>query len=177
MSGVRPRAAGQFRTRTPMSGYLVSGRHGSEAERSDGSGKWSEAVCMVRIGCSRGRVRKDGRTDARSDSDRSCGSRDVCRFASGAHTVAALSVRAMKPGRKSASAGRVPPAGLSRPDSPARTFSPDAPFRTFLSYSFRRSFCIRFSRSIAIPKTNPCRGFSFCPFFSYIRLKDNRSYC
>jgi len=50
VSGVRPRAAGQFRTRTPMSGYLVSGRHGSEAERSDGSGKWSEAVCMVRMG-------------------------------------------------------------------------------------------------------------------------------
>ena len=28
MSGVRPRAAGQFRPRTPMSGYLVSGRLG-----------------------------------------------------------------------------------------------------------------------------------------------------
>lgn len=50
MSGVRLRAAGKFRTRTPMSGYLVSGRYGSEAERSDGSGKWSEAVCMVRMG-------------------------------------------------------------------------------------------------------------------------------
>lgn len=166
MSGVRPRAAGKFRTRTPMSGYLVSGRHGSEAERSDGSGKWSEAVCMVRMGlfaraCPKRRsygcaiglgslLRIAGCLSFRIRSAYRCGAFCPC---DGTREEARPSV------------GHVPPAGLFRPDSSARTFSPDAPLRTFLSYSFRRSFCIRFSRSIAIPETNPCRGFSFCPFF------------
>ena len=160
MSGVRPRAAGKFRTRTPMSGYLVSGRHGSEAERSDGSGKWSEAVCMVRMGlfaraCPKRRsygcaiglgslLRIAGCLSFRIRSAYHCGASCPC---DGTREEVRPSV------------GHVPPAGLFRPDSSARTF------------------CIRFSRSIAIPETNPCRGFSFCPFFSYIRLKDNRPYC
>ena len=83
----------------------------------------------------------------------------------------------MKPGRKSGigrpgASRRTFPSGLTRSD----LFSGRTP--SYLSLLLvRRSFCIRFSRSIAIPKTNPCRGFPFCPFFSYIRLKDNHSYC
>ena len=178
MSGVRPRAAGKFRTRTPMSGYLVSGRHGSEAERSDGSGKWSEAVCMVRMGlfaraCPKRRsygcaiglgslLRIAGCLPFRIRSAYRCGASCPC---DGTREEARPSV------------GHVSPAGLFRPDSSARTFSPDVPLRTFPSYSLGGRFvsgsrgALRFRRRIL------AAAFPFVRFFSYISLKDNRPYC
>ena len=75
-----------------------------------------------------------------------------------------LSVR-WNPGGSPASAGRVPPAGFSRLDSPARTFSPDAPLRTFPSYSLGGRFvsgsrgALRFRRRIL------AAAFPFVRFF------------
>ena len=79
------------------------------------------------------------------------------------------------------------PAGYFPPDFSVRThpsgpFRPDFFLRTHLSgpfspYPFRRLPCIWLSGNVAIPDANPCGGFPFLPVFSYIRLKDNCSYC
>lgn len=63
------------------------------------------------------------------------------------------------------SVGHVPPAGLFRPDSSARTFSPDVPLRTFPSYSLGGRFvsgsrgALRFRRRIL------AAAFPFVRFF------------
>lgn len=176
MSGVRPRAAGQFRPRTPMSGYLVSGRLGGREvgrfRKMVGSGLYG-SYGIVRAGVSEKTVVR---------------MRDRTRIALADRGMSVVSHPERIPLRRFLSvrwnSGGSP--AIGRPCASRRTF-PSGLIRSYLfsgrtpSYLslllVRRSFCIRFSRSIAIPETNPCRGFSFCPFFSYIRLKDNRPYC
>ena len=164
MSGVRPRAAGQFRPRTPMSGYLVSGRLGGREvgrfRKMVGSGLYG-SYGIVRAGVSEKTVVR---------------MRDRTRIALADRGMSAVSHPERIPLRRFLSvrwnSGGSP--AIGRPCVSRRTF-PSGLIRSYLfsgrtpSYLslllVRRSFCIRFSRSIAIPETNPCRGFSFCPFF------------
>lgn len=167
MSGVRPRAAGKFRTRTPMSGYLVSGRArlggrevGTVPENGRKRSVWIR-MGIVRAGVSEKTV---------------VWMRDRTRIALADRGMSAVSHPERIPLRRFLSvrwnSGGSP--AIGRPCVSRRTF-PSGLIRSYLfsgrtpSYLslllVRRSFCIRFSRSIAIPETNPCRGFSFCPFF------------